>query len=182
MTRQKPERSAEMTSFQKNWFFPRANLRFPRERASPERAGVGAVTSLREMTLSNAKASVTRLSNTFHIFHRVHPSRRARSRSRHCTLFLSFPPFPPLSLSLLLSPLLSLSRETKIEANIVAVVLPRMRSRVHIHDIYTYTRSDRITQTHTSMAHRPGETADKYRAVSRRYLRDTFAGCARRNA
>lgn len=92
-----------------------------------------------------------------------------------------FSPFP-LSLSLLLSPLLSLSRETKIEANIVAVVLPRMRSRVHIHDIHTYTRSDRITQTHTSMAHRPGETADKYMAVSRRYLRDTFAGCARRNA
>lgn len=68
-------------------FFPRGNSR-SLGRAGPERAtGVGAVTSLREMTLSNAKASVTRLSNTFRIFHRIRTPASLRSRFvRHCIL------------------------------------------------------------------------------------------------
>lgn len=59
---------------------------FREETRDPEGAtGVGAVTSLREMTLSNAKASVTRLSNTFRIFHRIRASARSRF-VRHCIL------------------------------------------------------------------------------------------------
>lgn len=70
--------SVEMANFCEKLVFSARKLEIPRERASAERAaGVGAVTSLREMTLSNAKASVTRLSNTFHIFHRAHPSHRS---------------------------------------------------------------------------------------------------------
>lgn len=61
---------------------------FREETRDPEGAtGVGAVTSLREMTLSNAKASVTRLSNTFRIFHRIRASVTSRTLSLRTLLY-----------------------------------------------------------------------------------------------
>lgn len=79
-----------MTNFCETLDFFSANklLRPKGERANAERReGVGVVTLLHEMTLSNAKASVTRLSNTFHIFHRAHSSRRYLSLSHSLVLF-----------------------------------------------------------------------------------------------
>lgn len=103
---------------------------------------------MREMTLSNAKASVTRLSNTFHIFHRAHPSRRA-------------------SLARSLARATVLSRRVKIEANISSRLFFRRggggggaRSRGRTHVARQKTRFDAPFAT-------LAEAAVKYRPACR---------------